>query len=168
MPDTPAPASIGEPVDPDVNLPITPAETRGSLWRIALNAFLRRPVFGGGPHAFREAYMTSTRQSRPPAHAHDTLLELLDDWGLIGSCLLAALAAVFWLPLLSAAIRGSGRSAWHVALLAAGAAFLAHSTVDYFLGNTSVFVLVCVLSGLALDAGGGVPGLLKRGRGLAR
>jgi hypothetical protein len=149
-------------------LPLTPAQTRASLWSIAFHAFLRQPLLGGGPHAFREAYRMSTHLALPPPHAHDVLLELLDNWGLVGTFLLAALAGAFWLPLLSTVVRESGRSAWNVALLAAGAAFLAHSTVDYFLGNTSVFVLVCVLSGLALEAGGGGPGPLKRGRSLAR
>jgi hypothetical protein len=137
-------------------LPIARAPDRTSVWRIALRAFLRRPAFGGGLHAFRAAYREDVPLApdvSPPPHAHDLLLEMLDNWGLVGTALLALLATALWGPLLVSVRRGRPGSAWEVVLVAAAAAFLAHSAVDYFLGATSVFGVVCILSGLAAGAG---------------
>jgi hypothetical protein len=139
-----------------VTLPVSQAVGRTSIWEVGVRVFLRRPLFGGGLHAYFNdfpSFVPLASGARPPPHAHDLVLVLLDSWGLIGTLLLGALALMLWWPLLRIAGRGQISSFWQVAVLAAGAAFLAHGTVDYFFGATSVVGLVWVLGGLASAAG---------------
>jgi len=135
-----------------VYLPIIRTESRRSVWNVGWHSFLHRPLFGGGQHAIRADYAseTSPAPGQPaPSHAHNLLLELLDNWGVVGTVLLATLLAALWWPLVAATFHRRVLSRWHIALLAAAFALLAHETVDYFLGSTSVFVLVWILTGLA-------------------
>jgi hypothetical protein len=136
-------------------LPVEQQPDRQQMWSSALDTFVRHPVFGAGPNGFREGYGQSVQPSSgvapvgPPTHAHNLLLELLANWGIAGTGLLAALVVTIWWPLLTRLWHRRPNSGWDLALLGAGAAFLAHGTVDYFLGVTSVLVAIWLLGALA-------------------
>ena len=61
--------------------------SRSEFWPAAINTFLEHPLTGTGPYTFTNAYLTYN--SVPPKsifyHAHDALLNLLAEMGLVGA-----------------------------------------------------------------------------------
>ncbi len=128
---------------------------RSQIWSVAWRMIASRPAFGEGPEGVRMNYdsFTSTTpnqaSSPAPSHAHNLVLEIAADWGLLGLLLWVALVGVLWWPLVLSIWRGRVNSLWQLAVIGALAAFLAHGTVDYFLSTQAIFVMIWLLSALA-------------------
>jgi O-antigen ligase len=76
--------------------------TRFALWQLAIDLFASRPVFGIGADRFGDAMRALAAEGRLPAdiavfdHAHNTVLNLAAEYGIVGmSALLVATAAVW-------------------------------------------------------------------------
>jgi hypothetical protein len=133
-------------------LPVAQPVERPVIWRLAVQTFLGSPLLGGGLQTFRTAALQrglTGGAPRPPPTAHNVYLELLDDWGILGAALFCALVCALWWPLLSRRGDRHARSPMQFAALGAGVAYLAHGTVDCFLGVTSISILMWVVSGVA-------------------
>lgn len=149
---TPQPSA---PVKPQAQA--LPSQTRSELWRVAIELWRTRPVFGIGPDNFRWTYGThlgATLFDRTVT-ANSWYVETLVNTGLIG---LASLIGLGW-TLLRAAYR-----AWRTrstderllitGLIAAGLAFAVHGAVDYFLPFTPTYGLFWLAAGLLTGRGG--------------
>jgi O-antigen ligase len=91
----------------------------------------------------------STQHPKPPPHAHNLVLEMVADWGLVGGGLFLGLLAVLWRPLLQRVVRGRVESGWELAVIGAAAALLGHGLVDYFLNKQAIVIVLWLLCGLA-------------------
>jgi O-antigen ligase len=134
--------------------------SRTELWRAALQMFAQRPLLGIGPDNFRHLY--GAYLGRPAwderVHANNLYLELLADLGVLGTAALGLVIA----PAIGRLVRGvrspSGllQGFWLAGFGASLLAFFVHSTLDYFLAFTPVYLLFWLIVGLstAVDATG--------------
>jgi hypothetical protein len=141
---------------PDItDLPTAPALDRAHIWAVAVTMIEKRPLFGLGPQGVRMNYAAfappdhSARVRNPPPHAHNLALEMLADWGIIGSGLFAGLLVALWWPLLQRVRRGHVESRWELAVVGVAAALVGHEFVDYFLTKQAIFAVLWLLCGLA-------------------
>jgi hypothetical protein len=148
-----------DPADP-TTLPTAPPADREHIWRVALQMIEAHPLFGTGPHGFRLNYATFAQPrwtidaAHSPGHAHNVVLEILADLGLVGGGLFTAWFIAVWWPLFVSVRQGCMLSSWHVALVGAVATMLGHGLVDYTLQSLSLLILFMLLSGLAVTVAG--------------
>ena len=128
-----------------------PSQTRTELWRVAIELWRTRPVFGIGPDNFRWTYGTYLGATKfdQTVTANSWYVEALVNTGLLGLASLIGLG----LTLLRAAYR-----AWRsrsiserplvLGLSAALLAFAVHGVVDYFLPFTPTYGLFWLTAGL--------------------
>lgn len=148
-------------------------EDRLSLWSIAWQGWRAKPLLGWGPENFqyvfdrfvepvgRDWMFTSGWYDRP----HNLFLEVLDNWGLVGT---AAYAAV-WIVALGLLWRryrdGDGRAAAVAAGL--GLVLFAQAVQSFFSFDVpSVAVLFWLALALVVDTAGRVPASAKPARPL--
>jgi O-antigen ligase len=119
---------------------------RMQIWHDALGVIVRHPLFGMGTEAYRITGCCDRRVAQP----HNFVLQLLMQFGLVGSGLLAALC---WRAL--RALGGARRvaalvlaSPENLALAAMLAAFLAFSCIDGLLYREVPLIHFAVLCGL--------------------
>lgn len=119
---------------------------RVQIWRDSLGVIARHPLFGMGTEAYRITGCCDRRVAQP----HNFVLQLLMQFGLVGSALLAALC---WRAL--RALGGLRRvaaltlaSPENLALAAMLAAFLAFSCIDGLLYREVPLIHFAVLCGL--------------------
>jgi hypothetical protein len=130
-----------------------PPVPRAELWGAALSIFRQHPLLGIGPDNFRHVYGAylgmPTWDDR--VHANNLYLELLADVGILGVIAFGIVAA---LPILSL-VRTSRsqsttlRSLWLAGIGATLLAYFLHSGLDSFLDFAPVYLLFCVVLGLA-------------------
>jgi hypothetical protein len=140
-----------------VELPLAQTADRLQLWRAAIKLIKRHPVQGLAANGFRWHYQEVT----PPAHGqvpapsstHNLLLEITVDWGIPGAILFVVMLGVIWWSPLRALWRGRVPGWWEAAIVGSGAAFFAHTLVEYFLGTTALLLAFWLLCALALTAG---------------
>ena len=129
-------------------------------WQAALDQFRVSPVFGtgAGTHLYFGRLFRRPQIQADPEHAHSDYLELLAEYGLIGAIGMAAFLFVHLRSCLGAASaltarefadpftpRRSNVLAIQLGALAAIAAYLAHSVVDFNLhipGNALLFAFI--------------------------
>jgi len=128
-----------------------PSQTRTELWRVAIELWRTRPVFGIGPDNFRWTYGTYLGATKfdQTVTANSWYVEALVNTGLLGLASLIGLG----LTLLRAAYR-----AWRsrsiserplvLGLSAALLAFAVHGVEDYFLPFTPTYGLFWLTAGL--------------------
>jgi hypothetical protein len=140
----------------------SPTVGRGQLWRAAVAAFRRHPVFGLGPDNFRRAYGEYAGLPNPDErlHANSLYFETLSTLGASGLVALALLVGTLWWS----GRRALGRLALasadgRLALGVAGGlvAFLVHGVFDYFLGFTPTYALGWLLAGMLIALAEGPP-----------
>lgn len=113
---------------------------RADFWSAAQSIWLNNPVFGVGPGGFPTAYATvripgkdylPSTQFEPPPHAHNLLLQIMAEQGLLGLLVFALPTIGAVLGLLRVRRRGER---WMrlgaTGILAALAAFAAHNAFD--------------------------------------
>lgn len=136
-------------------------DDRPLIWAEAWRQATHHPWFGVGPGGYETAArQSSSATSMDPApHAHDLVLTVLADRGVVGlafgalvvaGCVLAARRQMSRQPFLSECL-GLSRTR-SMAVLAALVAILAHGVVDMPLRNPIVAALVWTLLGMAILA----------------
>ncbi|TQS45505.1 O-antigen ligase family protein [Cryptosporangium phraense] len=140
-----------------------PHDVRPITWREAVRQFRERPVLGNGPGSFSRlaAESPSVLQFAPRLHAHNVLLQLGAETGVVGlaagvsfagSCGLAALAAARELRR-----RADGRTLGLVAgATGALVALSVHLMVDYPIRNPVLMIFAWSVAALLLAAHAGV------------
>lgn len=135
-------------VAPTGTIPSYTEQSRGELWRSALEIFLAHPLLGVGPGNFRFIHSEDGRAANVNVHANNTYLEMLADSGIFGAAaflfFLVVLARLGW----HALHQPSANSLVCATLAAALAAFWIHGVTDYFLEFTSTYVLLWLIIGL--------------------
>ncbi|MCC7360516.1 MAG: O-antigen ligase family protein [Anaerolineales bacterium] len=132
---------------------------RSELWGVGWEMFSARPWLGQGPGTYQAAFMAAYPDWAKYNHAHNAVLNLLAETGVLG------LGAAFWLAV------ASGRALWRqvqagdpwaVGALAGAVALAAQSLVDVptTRGYVVVALLVVVRLGLQLPSpeAAGAPG----------
>jgi hypothetical protein len=142
-------------------LPTSQALDRAQIWTASLAIIERQPFFGAGLDAVRNKFAMvakldpAVHGGSPPAHAHNLVLELLADWGLVGGGLFLGWLVAAWWPLVARVRSGNVRATWQIAAIGAAAALLGHELVDYFLETQVILVALWLISGLAAMMDGG-------------
>ncbi len=128
-----------------------PSQTRTELWRVAIELWRTRPVFGIGPDNFRWTYGTylgATAFDRTVT-ANSWYVETLVNTGLIGLASLIGLGATLaWAAYRALRTRSASERPLIVGLSAALLAFAVHGVVDYFLPFTPTYGLFWLAAGL--------------------
>ena len=151
-----------------------PYDDRPAIWREALRQIADRPLLGSGPGGYHVIASTSGSQvsTVAPLHAHDLLLTVLAEQGLLGVLLLGITVGVGvagvirvrrrWIPRqwwrhgrwLAAPPRGVDRELL-AGVAAALAAVLGQGVLDYPLRNPVLATMVWLLAGLLAAITGG-------------
>ena len=124
---------------------------RPALWRTSFGAALRMLPFGGGLGTFSAVYPGFEDARIVSAtfanHAHNDLIELFMDTGLLGAALVVAFGW-WWTRTALAILRMTERDAWREAALAVTALLLLHELVDYPLRTPALAVLFGLCCGI--------------------
>ena len=138
-----------------------PYDNRPAIWAEGRREVLERPVLGWGPGQFPVVSIraASGAQTVSAQHAHNVLLTVSAEIGLLGAALLVG----FTLHLLARLRRGVARASTRSAgtLLAgigcAPAVIVGQGLVDFELRNAVIFTMLAVLVGLLLVSSPGRP-----------
>ena len=128
---------------------LAPIPGRRTLWRIAAEELLQRPLFGIGMDNFRLIYGRDLdfQQWNISIHTNSWYVEFLVSLGFLG-----ALPFFAWMMLVGLemvrALRHPQVTVWRAALAFSLLAFFLHGAVDYFLSANSTGLLFWLLSGL--------------------
>lgn len=140
---------------------------RPDMWRVAWEEFADHPLHGIGADNFAVAYVRERRSTEEPRYPHSVELQLLSQFGLIGTALFVGFLACA----VSASLGRSARSADERMLAAAALGgftyWLVHGSVDWFWEIPALGGTAFALLGLAVGLG---PGTRSIGRpaGVAR
>ena len=134
---------------------------RFDYWQGALLVAPSRPVFGIGLDNFRYAFArlpVSETAQRVAVHAHNVVLVLLAETGLLGlfSFCAVILGALVLLLRRRRSDPSEGRRAWRLAIAASIIGSAAHQMTDSFLLEPTVNSVLWVFAGLAVVFGMGV------------
>jgi hypothetical protein len=123
-------------------------DNRVGLWRIALHAFLQRPLLGYGAGTYEMYYAQHRTDRGSVIDAHNLYAQTLAEQGLIG---LIAIGTVVLgvLILLAVRIRGPGRTAY-AALFAVSLAWAISAGVDWDWEMPAATLWLFIAAGLAL------------------
>jgi len=105
---------------------------RYDIWRVALDEFRARPVYGAGPDNFAVAYLRERRSDEEPLYPHSLELQVLEQTGLVGAILFSGFLVATLLQL--ASVRRAPSFVRGVAI-STGAVFIywfVHGSVDWF------------------------------------
>ncbi|MGH3802088.1 MAG: oligosaccharide flippase family protein, partial [Pseudonocardiaceae bacterium] len=134
-----------------------PYDVRPITWREALREFEKAPVLGNGPGSFStlSAQSGSELQFYPRRHAHNGLLTISAEMGVLGTVTVVGLTGAVALSVRNRARRLRAAKQWRqLGILAATSAGLAgllgHLIVDYPLRNPMLMITVWAVLGLAL------------------
>ncbi len=125
-------------------------DPRPNIWRGAVGMIRDDPVFGVGPGAFRRAapaygllYPLGSDKLLVPPHAHDVLLNVWAERGVVAFVALLAFLVAIAVGCIRAVTAGRGRArALAVGVSASFAAFLTQSLVDDTLSTNAVAAVV--------------------------
>lgn len=125
-----------------------PYDVRPLTWAEALRQFSESPILGHGPGSFAvlSASWPSEIQFYPRVHAHNGLLTMATETGLVGVA--AVLAVVVFSTV--ATLRTPGRDPIRIALFSSLVAVGGHLFVDYPLRNPVLMLTVWSVLGLLL------------------
>jgi O-antigen ligase len=127
---------------------------RYDFWRVALDRFAERPVFGVGADNFQQDYLARRKSDEEPRYPHSVELRTLLGTGLVGALILVAALIAAGIPAVRAARRDrSLASAGAAAGAAMFAYWLLHGSVDWFWEIAGLGVPAFAMLGLACAAG---------------
>lgn len=135
-----------------------PYDGRADIWREAWREIQERPLTGQGPGGFGAASSRtdSLAQTTRAPHAHNVLLTVAAEAGLLAAALLVALtvaiASAAGQALRGLRARRLPEASLLVGVIAALVSVVGQGLVDYTLRNPVVFLLVWLLIGLILAA----------------
>ncbi len=141
--------------------PSNPYDARPAIWAEAIRQVSDSPLFGIGPGAFADASVASgsVLRSDPAAHAHNLVLAILDEQGVVGLAVLVAMVflvgrtAVRTVALTTGATGGATRLAPLIAgLVAALAAVMGQGLIDQPAGNPIVGTTLWIVLGMTAAA----------------
>jgi tetratricopeptide (TPR) repeat protein/O-antigen ligase len=121
---------------------------RGTIWKFSTQAFLENPIFGKGIGMFPVNY---TRLAElPPGDfapsAHNLLLQISVDYGVIGLLLVCSLIGIFLIFSYKKLVGvRSGQIPFEFAYIAGGLAFLLQQSIDFMLVTTNYLIFSCVI-----------------------
>ena len=134
-----------------------PNDARPEIYDEAVRQIFDKPLLGRGPGTFPTTYAdtASTGRSGEAEHAHNIVLTLSTELGLLGLVAFAALATAVlvsgWQAVRTLLRRGQGRDAALCAgALGALVTVLGHGTIDYPLRNPTLFLVHWAMAGLVL------------------
>lgn len=154
-----APGSPGEVAEERLstltNPGANPDELRPRAWRLAGDLFASHPLLGIGPGGFTDAAGLAGRgEVTGAAHAHNLLLTVGAEGGLLGAALLVGLAAALGRATWRRVRAGPGVPFGERPLLAGPAAallvFVGQGAVDFTFRNATILLLAWMLVGLLL------------------
>ena len=146
-------SDIQFPSDPSQHLTDLGGGGRSDFWRVAIDGFEEKPVFGSGAGTYQFTW-NELRSIQHTVHdAHSLYLEAFSELGLVGGLLVLAMVVFLLWTGFSAwrAARGIQRELY-AALLAACAAFAVGAAIDWFWEIAAVGAIFFLASG-ALVAG---------------
>jgi O-antigen ligase/polysaccharide polymerase Wzy-like membrane protein len=139
------------------------SSNRSDFWRVSIDQFESHPIAGSGGGGFRFAYLRNRDSPEAPEDPHSVEALMASELGILGlalfACFSVSLFAGAWAP------RGIGpqAAALSAGALAASAAWLAQSSVDWFWSYAAVTAPVLFLAGAAA-----APALLDPGASIRR
>ncbi len=155
-----APGAVWERAASSGNLGRKEISHRFDYWRGAVHIADKRPLLGSGINNFEHEYarlpLPETAQ-RNAIHAHNVVLMLLSETGVLGLVAFGAFVAVVLVLLLRGAFADTchERRLWRVAIAAAILGSGVHQMTDTFLLEPTMNAVLWIFAGLAvaLDAG---------------
>jgi hypothetical protein len=123
---------------------------RYDFYRVALDQFEEKPVFGVGGDNFADAYLLHRRTLEAPRHPHSLAFRVLSQYGLAGALLfLVSLGAIFAAVLRARRLCGPDGGALAAGAVGAFAAFFFHALVDWLWAFPALGVLAFAMLGVA-------------------
>lgn len=155
-----------------------PANMRLHMWRAALDTHELRPWtgVGAGTYLFYGRHFRHETVQGDPQHVHNDYLELLTEYGIVGSALMAIFLALHFgsgFKAIGQIVRtrlapsGNARSnelAFIIGILAGFAALAVHSVVDFNLHIPANALVAAVLFGILANPRSPTPEETPRGR----
>jgi O-antigen ligase len=140
----------------DIEFPNQPAQHfsdfnsggRSDFWRVAIDAFEEKPLFGHGAGTYQLSWDQLRSITLPVIDAHSLYLEPFAELGAAGGLLvLALIGTLLWVGIGAwRAASGSRREA-HAALLAAALVFAAAAAIDWFWEIADLAAIFCLAAG---------------------
>jgi len=131
--------------------PITSART--GIWSSALEIITQSPIFGHGPGSFSTLF-AQTNQLPPgfsTSHAHNALLQITAQSGLVGLGLIIAAGIMLTATIISIYRRADAKERFRLsAYIGAGVAIAIHHLFDYLFESPAYTAAVLVILALAL------------------
>jgi putative inorganic carbon (HCO3(-)) transporter len=144
-----------------ITSPTNPYDDRPAIWAEATSQFLELPLFGVGPSGYTAASVAedSVLHARPAEHAHNLLLVMASEQGILGIILLVAVIASGVLGAVRLLRRRGGAARGLEGPLLAGVcaallSVLGQGLIDFPLRNpvagTTVWLVVGLLAALSV------------------
>jgi hypothetical protein len=123
---------------------------RGGFWRVAWDDFERQPLRGDGSGGFRQSFLVHRDVGGvQPEDPHSVEMTMLSELGLPGILLFVAFLAGALAAILRARRLGPAPAALVATVLASGAYWLVHASVDWFWSYPAVTAPVIFALGVA-------------------
>lgn len=128
---------------------MAPIPGRRTLWRIALNRFLERPLLGIGLDNYRLVYGEELGHEtwNMSIHTNNWYVEVLVSLGLLGT-LPFLIWVVSFIAYIIRTLRDPRSSIWQAAIAVGVIAFFGHGLLDYFILFNDTGMLFWLLTGL--------------------
>ena len=151
---------------PDSRFAAGPGSGRYDFWRVAALEFAHHPLTGVGADNFAHDYVRDRERFEEPLYPHSLAWRAVAQLGVVGGALLAAFLGAVALAVWRARTGDPARAAVALAALVAGAAWVAHGSLDWLWETPAVGAPAMACLGLAAGLGPrAAPAATSRGRG---
>ncbi len=123
--------------------------SRGDIWRVALGDFDRHPLDGGGAGSYRASYALHGKPGVQPEDPHSIELLMLSELGIPGGLLMLVFIAGGVVAIVRTRRLGPEEATLAAGVLALGAYWLAHASVDWFWSYAAITLPVPFAIGAA-------------------
>jgi O-antigen ligase len=146
---------------PDQQFPANPAQhfsqfsgaNRHEYWRVAIDAFEEKPVFGHGAGTYRFSWDKLRHIELPVLNAHSLYLQAFAELGLIGGLLVLGLVGILlWTGFAAWRASSGARRELHAVLFAACLAFAVGAAIDWFWEIAGIGAIFFLASGALVAA----------------
>jgi O-Antigen ligase len=122
---------------------------RGTFWRVALDDFDRHPLDGQGAGGFRASYLLHGKPGVQPEDPHSLEMLMLSELGLPGALLMLAFLGGGVVAIVRTRRLGPEEATLAAGVLALGAYWLVHASVDWFWSYAAITLPVPFAFGAA-------------------